>query len=152
MRRSAFTLLELIFVIVIIGILAKIGMASIRTDYLLSDANYIAMKLEAARYRGIGYDHRWGKDEDLGEACVTLTESGLGERAEQGSVHYAIHVSLSGELAGQTVCFDRLGQAHDDGNFTSEPIAERKVLVLEDGKGRRRQIVVLPKSGYVAIK
>ncbi len=151
MRGRAFTLLELIFVIVIIGILVKVGMASIRTDYLLSDANYIAMKLETARYRGIGYDHRWGKDEDLSEACVTLTESGLGERAEQGSVHYAIHVSLSGELAGQTVCFDRLGQAHDDGNFTSEPIAEQKVLILRDQRGQERQVILLPQSGFVII-
>ncbi len=152
MRRSAFTLLELIFVIVIIGILAKIGMESIRTDYLLNDANFIAMKLQGARYRGIGYDHRWGKDQDVSHACVTLTTAALEESATEGLSHYRLHVTLGGELAGKTVCFDRLGEAHEDGSFASTPLKEQKVLIMQDDKGRRREIVLLPKSGYVIIK
>lgn len=152
MRRSAFTLLELIFVIVIIGILAKIGVQSIHTDYLLNDANYIAAKLRQAQYRGIGYDHRWGSGQDVSGACVTLTKTALEENASLGKVHYRLHVTLEdSDLKGKTVCFDHLGEAHDDGSFTSEAIAEQNVLTLSYG-GRMRDIILLPKSGYVIIK
>ncbi len=149
--RRAFSLLEMIFVIVIIGILAKIGMAAFRTDYLLHDAHHVALALERAKYRGIGYDHRPDLSQDVTGACVTLTEEALRGHASSGEAHYRLHSTLSGSLSGKTVCFDRLGRPHDDGRFLSDPMMERKMLVLRY-RGKEKRIFLLPESGYAIIK
>ncbi len=56
MKRNAFSLLELIFVIVLIGVISGIGFYMSRPDYSRQDAQYTLLKLKEARYRALGYD------------------------------------------------------------------------------------------------
>jgi len=52
MIKKAFTLIELVFVIVIIGIITGVGLNSFKTNYLLNDTNFIALKLKMLSFRG----------------------------------------------------------------------------------------------------
>ena len=56
--KNAYTLVELIFVIVIIGVLAGVASTSFKSDYLRADMNYIAAKIKEAQYKGIGFEHK----------------------------------------------------------------------------------------------
>jgi hypothetical protein len=147
------TLLELVFVIVLIAILAKTGSEMLKVRHLRDDAAYVAMKIDEARFAGIGFDHRGFDGGETGgdEGCVTLSAEGLEENATAGRAAYRLHVTLSGDLAGKTLCFDRLGRPHDDGSHVSEPLGETKSLILQEGADQR-EIKVLPQSGYVIIR
>jgi len=151
--RRAFTLLELVFVIVIIGILAKIGSEAFRTDYLRNDAAFVALKIRQAQFEGIGFDHRTFDGSQIADTtgCLTLTQVSLEENATAGRAAYRLHASLTGDLAGKTLCFDHLGMPHDDGSHISTPMAAAATLTLTYG-GRERNLTVLPRSGYVIIK
>ena len=71
MKRNAFSLIELIFVIVLIGIMSGIGFYMSQPDYARQDAQYTLLKLKEARYRALGYDAL----DNAG--CVTLTQAAL---------------------------------------------------------------------------
>jgi prepilin-type N-terminal cleavage/methylation domain-containing protein len=155
--RRAVTLLELILVIVIIGILAKIGLGMIRTHPLLDDAQWIALQIRQTQYRGIGYDHRafgGGEiDQEATVGCLTLDRESLDSNASQGEAHYRIRSQLSGELAGKELCFDHRGRPslndtpdHNHSNYLITP----QSLILSD-RDRNLTLELLPLSGCVII-
>ena len=150
--RRAVTLLELVLVIVIVGILAKVGVDSFRPDTLRNDARYIASKIRHAQYRGIGYDHRDFNGSEVSDnadiGCITLDKEHLDGNASRGEIRYAVRSELSGELAGTTLCFDHLGQPGQDDH--SHPFHQLKILTLKHGN-REANLSVLPLSGYVII-
>ncbi len=143
--RAAFTLLEIIFVIVLIGIMAGVGSSMFKTNYLLHDVNSIVLKIREAQYRGIGFEHY---DMTAGTytiapavGCITLSKAALADD------NYKLHVD---NFDYGTLCFDAKGEPHN-GNFTTPPMVARKVLTFTH-HGVEQQITVEPVSGYAIIK
>lgn len=151
--KSAYTLVELIFVVVIIGVLGGVASTSFKSDYLSLDMNYIAAKIKEAQYKGIGYEHREfsGGEDGSTLGCITLTKSSLEGKAIDGDVAYRLHADLSGYLNNKTLCFDAKGEAHDDGSFSSNAITEQKLLELTYN-GVTKKITILPMSGFAIIE
>lgn len=117
MRKYAFTLIELIFVIVLMGVLTGIGFYMSRPDYSRQDAQYTLLKLKEARYRAIGYKSLNGFGADGG--CVTLTALALSNSDESPRHEIKSTIPIINTLTpGQNICFDALGRPHD-GNSTS---------------------------------
>jgi len=152
--RNAITLLELILVLIIMGILAKVGLSSFEPNYLARDSEYVVMRIAQAQYHGIGVDHRvLGGGEitiDDDESCVSLDTNLSGSATDVG-VHYVMHTSLSGDLADQKLCFDHLGRPGLGDHRYVHLIAQKRVLILQYG-GHERNITLYPKSGYVIIE
>jgi len=147
--KKAYSLIELIFVIVIIGVLAGVASSSFKSDYLSTDANYIVAKIKEAQYRGVGYEHRTfgGGVDGSNVGCITLTKAALESKAVNAKIAYKLHVDLLGDLSNKTVCFDAKGEAHDDGLFNSSPIGVQKVLGLRYN-GEDINITILHKTGF----
>ncbi|MEA1920566.1 MAG: hypothetical protein U9N52_12045 [Campylobacterota bacterium] len=147
--RKAFTLLELIFIIVIIGVIAGVGSSMFKTNYLLHDTNFIVLKIRQAQYQGIGYEHNsFGVEEtnpDYDKGCIKLDEN-------LSDANYKLHVRIDhSALTTDTLCFDAKGRPHD-GDFTKDSLlAERKVLKLEDAT-QNVSISIEPQTGYAIIK
>jgi len=55
--KKAYTLIELIFVIIIIGIMSAVGASAFKPTYLRDDTNFIQAKIKQAQFLGIGYNH-----------------------------------------------------------------------------------------------
>lgn len=148
MKKTAFTLIELIFVIVLIGVLSGIGFYMNRPDVTRSDAQYTLLKLKEARYRAIGYD-----DYNL-SGCVTLTDAAL-ENDDTSTIHdIKSEVTPDSTVltnSDKTVCFDSLGRPHD-GNSTALSSVLRKNLDIVFTKGDKNTTIRLfPQSGYAII-
>ncbi len=152
--KKAFSLLELIFVIVIIGIMAALGAGSIKTNHLLNDSHYILGKIREAQYKGIGFEHRNFDGTFIAntQGCVTLTPAFLDGNASKAEAKYSLHVNIDhSSLTTDTLCFDTKGRPHD-GNFAQNTlIMEQKVLNLTYNT-KSTTITIEPLSGYAIIK
>ena len=116
MKKQAFTLLELIFVIVIMGIMAGIASSAFKTNYLLDDTNFISLKIKNAQFLGIGYEHSGLTNGDK-TGCIEIKKSSLEENAtNENEINYKIHSVLSGDLNDMKICFDSKGRPHEN-NF-----------------------------------
>lgn len=145
-ERNAFTLLELVLVLVIVGILAGVGAELFRPNYLERDARFVLMKIRQAQYEGVGYDRRkFGSETKVITKIGCLDMNGsLNETMSDGEVHYRLHAELDGPLKDRTLCFDRLGAPSASG--VSFPAS----LTLRYGS-KELNVTVFPNTGYATI-
>ncbi len=154
MKMRGFTLIELIFVLLLIGLLGAVGTSLYRPEKLLSDTRFIAAKLMKSRYLAIGFDH--GNFDGTALAgtvgCVTLDRSSLeGSVAEAGGYRLGskTRIAVSG-ISGNTICFDEKGYPHD-GDFSPGSLLHRKVDITVSNGGKSYRITLFPMSGYAKI-
>lgn len=150
--KKAYTLVELIFVIVIIGVLAGVAGSSFKSDYLAADMDYIAAKIKEAQYKGIGYEHRNfdGTFQSGMKGCIELTETALEDKASEGDVAYKLHVSIDTSLSSDMLCFDAKGRPHET-DFSLGTLLNVKKEINLSYNGRTKQIIILPLSGFAII-
>ncbi|MBN2895558.1 MAG: hypothetical protein JXK05_06675 [Campylobacterales bacterium] len=142
--RAAFSLLELIFVVVLIGTLTGLGVSALRQDYLLHDSHYIASKIMQAQYEAIGYDSRGLIGQSVG--CLVLSKEGLEGNVSKNEERYALHVTDKDDKKDFNfgrLCFDHRG-VPDFSNMA------QNVLTLKY-QGIERNITIAPMTGYVII-
>jgi len=148
--KKAFTLLELIFVIVIIGVLAGVASSTYKENYLKNDISFIALKIKEAQYRGIGYEHMvFGTNNapvDYINGCIRLEKSALEEKSTEGKVGYKLRVNSFDE---GTICFDSKGRPHDD-DFTLATLRSEKKVIDLSYNGETKSIEISAVSGYVS--
>jgi prepilin-type N-terminal cleavage/methylation domain-containing protein len=158
MIKKAFTLIELIFVIIIIGTLTSVGLSSFKTNYLLNDTNFIALKIKNAQFSGMGYSHldfggTLSSETNNSIGCIRIEKSSLEESAtNKNEVNYKLHVTLDPD--DTTICFDSKGRPHNgnfENNFNANLLTSQKEITLEYN-GKERNITIQPITGYVIVK
>lgn len=153
--KRAFTLIELIFVIVIIGVLGGLGFSSLKTDYANKDGQFLLLKIKEARYKAIGYEgHK-------SESCITLDKNTT-NTAEKNNPKvknpYKIrsNISLSLPSANNKLCFDSFGRPHDGDAYDINGIKlnnfiKNFIKINVTNGGDTCTIGVYPLSGYAII-
>lgn len=149
--RHAFSLIELIFAIVLIGVLSGIGFYMSRPDYSRQDAQYTLLKLKEARYRSIGYDT--GDGSSAPQGCVTLTQTALSNSDEspRHDIKSTINITYIPDPNMTTVCFDALGRPHDGNSTTINTLITTTANVLFTNGDKNSTIHLYPQSGYAII-
>ncbi len=147
--RGAFTLLELIFVLIIIGVLSAAALYRYRPQYLLEDIDFVRMRLLRAKYQGIQYDKRHSTpDINASVGCVDLQKEAWRQLAIKK--HYTFHADII--TSYKTLCFDSFGRPHLEDNLTlNAPIAKPTELLLLRYRSQEARLILLPQSGYVLI-
>ncbi len=155
--KKAFNLTELIFVLVIIGILTGVGFYSFKPNYLRNDTNFVLMKLENIRYSAIGYDK---KLENLGSidysiGCINIRD--LNKTADNTkSKNYKFHSAIDVSPAIEILCFDNLGRIHkgeDDNNRTTlDSLLTSYVIITLKYQDENSTIILNSQSGFIDIK
>ena len=147
--KRAFSMIELIFIIVLMGVLAKVGSGFLPDNRLLNDTNFISMKIKEKQNSAIGYDNfRFGNvafwDEnssDFNRTCLQLEKNYL----ENLDTTYGLFSTISSSLP--TLCFDVFGRP-----YRSDALLDESVDVNISYKNKINTLSVLPMSGYVIIK
>lgn len=156
--KKAFTLLELIFVIVLIGVLSGIGFYMNRPDATRADTQYTLLKLKEARYRAIGYQSSTALGVDGG--CVTLSKDALSNNAQPAHTIKSIMLltsvithqnPVSHSLTGNEICFDTLGRPHDGNSVALDTLLHSDLNITFASGSKRSSIRIFPQSGYAAI-
>lgn len=149
--KKAFTLVELIFIIVIIGILAGVASSVFKSDYLSNDADFILAKIKQAQYKGIGYEHNgFGTQSavaDYNNGCINLEKISLQESSTDGKLTYALHVDA---FDAGTICFDSKGRPHNS-DFRSVNLLNDKKVITLSYNGETKNIFILATSGFAII-
>lgn len=141
--KKAFTLLELIFVIVLIGVLSGIAFYMNRPDPTKADAQYTLLKLKEARYRAIGYDAASQSN------CVTLTKEALSNN--ETPTHTIKSAISPTSLSGNEICFDNLGRPHDGNSVTLNTLLRSDLNITFTSGTKSSSIRIFPQSGYAAM-
>ncbi|BCD68676.1 type II secretion system protein [Nitratiruptor sp. YY09-18] len=146
--RRALSVIELIFVMIVIGILATIAINSFKTHNLQNDANFIYLKMMEAKYQGLAYD-KSGLTKPDGIGCIDLGEQSLKKMAQKE--HYQIKSALQNSI--DTLCFDSFGRPHKDDNLTQESslITQAQKILQLTYKNQKASFMLYPKSGYLYV-
>lgn len=151
MKKHAFSLIELIFVIVLIGVLSGIGFYMSQPDTTKQEAQYTLLKLKEARYRAIGYDA-------LDSAgCVILTKDALSKASDNNdSMHREIKsedLLITPSLnIDKIICFDSIGRPHDGNDVTLSSLLRTNLDITFKNDDKNTTIRLFPQTGYAIIQ
>ena len=143
----AFSLIELIFVVVIIAIILAVGVNYLPKTRAISDAESIKFKLLATRTNALGY--KTAEENDY--TCITLSKDVLNknEKNSNENVKFLIKsdIRIEGLKNGNTICFDNLGRAYD-GRAKIENLLHNKIFISVISE-REINLTLYPISGFI---
>lgn len=153
MKKYAFTLIELIFVIILMGVLTGIGFYMSQPDATKQDAQYTLLKLKEARYRAIGFESPDSYGVDGG--CVILNDGNLSNnevpKHEIKSKTITYDTTILTDV-NQTLCFDALGRPHDGNSTTLGSLIRSDLSILFKDGDKNTTIHLFPQTGYAIIQ
>ncbi len=154
-KRCAFTMVELVFIIVLMGLLTKIASSYMPDNRLLNDTHYISMKIKEQQKNAIGYDtFQFGSNQywsiptrysqDFNLTCIDSNATYLESLDREKS--YKFTLTFDNNI---TICFDSLGRPY--GGVPAQLFLSDTDINVTYNSIKSR-ISVLPYSGYVIIK
>lgn len=153
--RRGFTMLELIFVIILISILSSIGIGFIPNHDVMNDTNFISMQVKEKQKNALNYDTNafttrpWYLVQNSLEynlTCIELDKDVINtiEASKNEQKTYQIKTDIISSLASKTLCFDFLGRPYE--HDTEQLLLQNVDINVSD-----KHISVFPMSGYVKI-
>ena len=149
-KNDAFSMVELIFVIILMGILAYIGGNFLPDNRLLNDTNFLTMKIKEAQknaisYDAVGFSKPWSIENNL--TCVDLNTTILENRDKKSQKPHKFSSKLSVD-GNSTLCFDNFGRPYQSERL----LLDNLDMNLTYKPNEYKTISVEPVSGYVIIK
>ena len=150
LSQSGFTMVELIFVIVVIGILANVGSSYIPDNRLSNDTKFLILKIKEKQKNAIGYsvqnfgDKPWSTEDN--STCIDLNTTKLEKEDLKSQKPHKFNSKLNVD-GDTTLCFDSYGRP-----YQSEQLLLKSLdMNLTYRKNEYKSISVAPMSGYVII-
>ncbi len=150
--KKAFTLTELIFVIIILGILSSAAIMSIPDNRLMTDINFVTMKIKEKQMNALSYDHYDFNDNSwrnnfYDRTCIDTTNIKLDEKSSKSAKKY----QMKSTLTSTKICFDTLGRPYLN-NYKLNNLIQTPILLDIEYKNTKRKIKIMPYSGSIMIE
>ncbi len=161
--KRAFTIVELIFVIVVIGILAASAMINMPDNRLYTDSDFIVQKIKQIRSNALNIDHSkpgsdsWRSEDYLtnyetNSTCVVLTKDYFKTLEKNSKSNRKYHLSPLTTISpsGQKICFDNLGRAFSD-DYQLNKILKEPIVFDINYKQETKEVAIMPYSGATIV-
>ena len=143
---KAFTLIEVIFVIIIAGIMTFIGLEYLPDNTLVSDYQMLKQKILQKRSNALGYNY-------IGEnnqTCIEFDKDWLNNDDNNSKVGYVFKSEINSDVEGNVICFDyegRVFKGEVDSNLSN--LLHKEVIVTLKYKNKEKNITIYPISGEI---
>ncbi|WP_456470823.1 type II secretion system protein [Caminibacter sp.] len=146
---KGFSLIELIFVLIIIGVLSVIGAGYIYNgeNVLLSDANVLKQKLLEKRSNALGFMADMNKEDEKNSVCLKINKDDLSKDSDK--VKYIFKSTINSPW--DILCFDSFGRIYHDEVNISNLIHNEFNITLKTEDNNKKILTVYPISGYVKV-
>jgi len=145
---KAFTLIELIFVIVIMGILSFIAISYIPDDTLIDNTKALKNLINLKETYALGYEANMSDDNDKKKVCITFDKNTLNNEENSSKIRYYFKADISSNI--QTVCFDKFGRPFENSIDTKDSnLLHKNVIITLSYKNKDKNITIYPITGYV---
>ena len=144
----AFTLIELIFAIVIMGILTFIGLEYIPNDTLIDNTKEVKNLINLKETYALGYEANMSNSNDKNKVCITFDKSYLNNEANNSRIKYFFKANINSNV--KTVCFDKYGRPFK--NYVDENdsnLLHKNVKITLEYQNQKRVIIIHQLTGYV---
>jgi len=144
----AFSLVELIFVLVIMGILVFVGMQFIPNETPLSDKEVLKKLILTKKTNALGY-RVYGENN---ETCIILTKDAINKEENNSRIKYYFKstIQINGLKNGNVLCFDYLGRPYDgEVEKDMSNLVKNFVIITLSYKNKEKNLTCYPITGYV---
>ena len=144
----AFTLIELIFVIVIMGILSFIAVSYIPDNTLSDDTKALENLIKLKETYALGYEANMSDEDDKKKVCITFDKNQINNEENNSKIRYYIKSSISSNI--HTVCFDKFGRPFENSVDDEEHnLLHENVTIMLQYKNKNKTIIIHKITGYV---
>jgi len=145
---KAFSLIELIFVVIIMGILTVVGVSFLPNETPLSDTQVLKKIILTKKTNALGYK----VFTENNDTCLKVTQDYLNSEENQSKVKYRFKssISVNGLNSDSLLCFDYLGRPYDgvvEKNLSN--ILSKNVTITLSFHNKEKNLTLFPISGYI---
>jgi hypothetical protein len=158
--KKAFSIIELIYVIIIVAILANSIKLLLPDNTLLNDTKYIELKIKEKQFDAINYDNTdfsnqsW-RDYFNDNTCIDLDKNSLinKEKFSKKAKKYILssQTTITLNIPTTKICFDNTGAPYIN-NYQLNNFLKMPIGLHINYKGKSKTIMIMPLSGGVIIK
>jgi type II secretory pathway pseudopilin PulG len=146
--RKAFTMIELIFIMIVIGILAATMAMNMPDNRLLMDRDFITQKIKQKHIYALSYDNYDYKNKRFIDSttCIYINKESINkeEKDKSRSKLYKISSQTTISPNDLNICFDNLGRPYKLNNLLNMPI-ELNITY----KNKTKTVNIMPFSGTI---
>ncbi len=149
--RRAFSMIELIFIIIILGILGASINMNMPDNRHTNDINFIISKIKQKQMQSLSYDNFDYKTNTFidDKTCINIDKTSINslEFNSTNSNPYQISSKTILSIDEPNICFDNLGRPYKLNIFVKMPI-ELNITY----KNKIKTVNIMPYSGHVMLK
>ncbi len=157
--KKAFTMIEIIIVILVIGIIYVMAKMSMPDGKFYSDVNFITQKIKQKQLYAIGYDSfdfNNGRDSAFNDlVCIDIDIATINDNENSSSSQKKYQIDpqtiISINSGDQKICFDFLGRVYKN-NLQLNNLVKVPIEFNITNKNRTKELLIMPISGYIMQK
>ena len=150
----SFTLMELLFVIIVIGVLAVTANIRIPKNDLIDATKLLHTILLDKKASAIGFEADINSEEENRTVCAVLEKTWLQDDQKKAKVKHTFSSKVTLSSNTGTICFDYLGRLHTDGmdTRTLSTLSHNEVNITLTQGSKTKTITLYPMGGFIEIR
>jgi len=145
----AFTLIEMIFVLIIIGILSFIAIGFIPDNTLTDNTKALKNLINEKKSFALGYEANMSDPDDKKKVCITFDKAILNSEENNSRVKYFFKVDDINSTVN-TICFDRFGRMYKNSiDSKNSNLLHENVKITLKYKNKTKNIIIHKITGFV---